>query len=120
MKITQPKIYTRGNNLYISYSLNGKQTRKALNLSDTKANRNLVNTQIIPQITISLNFGGIRARTKFTTHKITQSLECMVAITARVDKLCDRSVTLIGMGAIDFKDFQTIMQFWERRYTVSR
>jgi len=57
MKITQPKIITRGCKLYISFSIDGKQTRKSLNLEDTKANRALVQNQIIPQLLLKIHSG---------------------------------------------------------------
>ena len=50
MSITAPKIFARGKKLYISFSANGKQIRKALNKDDTKANRNFVKKKIIPEL----------------------------------------------------------------------
>ena len=50
MKMTQPKVSSRNGKLYISYSLDGEQIRKSLNMDDTKANVRLAKTQIIPQL----------------------------------------------------------------------
>lgn len=56
-KMTQPKIYTRGNTLWVRFSFNGEVIKKSLNLEDTKANRKLANTQIIPQMLLKVHSG---------------------------------------------------------------
>jgi integrase len=56
-KITQPKLYTRGDILWIRFSLNGEVIRKSLNIEDNKVNRHLANTQIIPQLILKVNTG---------------------------------------------------------------
>jgi len=56
-KITQPKLFTRNGKLWIRFSLNGKQIRKSLNLDDTKANKKLAQTQIIPQMILKVTSG---------------------------------------------------------------
>jgi len=38
-KMTQPKIYTRGDTLWVRFSFNGEVIKKSLNLKDTKANK---------------------------------------------------------------------------------
>lgn len=57
MKMTQPKISSRDKKLYVSFSLDGKQIRKSLKLDDTRANRALVQNQIIPQLTLKVHSG---------------------------------------------------------------
>lgn len=57
VKMTQPKLYSRGNKLWINFSLDGKYTRRSLSLEDNKANRKLATTQIIPQVVLSIHSG---------------------------------------------------------------
>ncbi|MCT7462209.1 site-specific integrase [Aliarcobacter cryaerophilus] len=56
-KITQPKLFSRGSKLWIRFSFNNQNIRKALNLEDTKENRKLANLQIIPQILLKVYEG---------------------------------------------------------------
>jgi len=56
-KMTQPKMYTRGNTLWVRFSFNGEVIKKSLNMEDTKANRKLANTQIIPQMLLKVHSG---------------------------------------------------------------
>ena len=56
-KMTQPKLFERDSKLWVRFSLNGKQVRRALNLDDTKLNRKLANTQLIPQMVIKVHTG---------------------------------------------------------------
>lgn len=67
MKITQPKISSRAKKLYISFSLDGKQVRKSTGLSDTKANRALVQNQIIPELLIKVHSGEFFKNSKVPT-----------------------------------------------------
>ena len=67
MKITQPKVSTRNNKLYISFSINGKQKRKSLNLDDTKANRNFVQNKYIPELLIKVHTGEFFKNTNVPT-----------------------------------------------------
>ena len=55
--MTQPKLYSRSNKLWIRFSLNSEVIRKPLNLDDTKANIKLAKTQIIPQMIIKIHSG---------------------------------------------------------------
>lgn len=56
-KMTQPKLYTRGKKLWVRFSLNGEVIKKSLNIEDNKANRNLANTQIVPQLILKASSG---------------------------------------------------------------
>lgn len=56
-KMTQPRIYERGNTLWVRFSFNGEVIKKSLHLEDTKANRKLANTQIIPQMLLKVHSG---------------------------------------------------------------
>jgi integrase len=56
-KMTQPKLYTRGNKLWVRFSLDGEVIKKSLNIEDSKVNRHLANTQIIPQLILKINTG---------------------------------------------------------------
>ena len=63
INMTQPKLYTRGNKLWINFSLEGRYVRKSLNLEDNKANRKLVMTQIIPQLILKVHSGEFFEKT---------------------------------------------------------
>ena len=56
-KITQPKLYSRGNKLWIRFTLNNDVIKKSLNIEDSKANRKLATTQIIPQMILKVSTG---------------------------------------------------------------
>lgn len=75
--MTQPKIFTRGKKLWVRFSLNGENIRKALNLEDSKANRKLATTQIIPQILLKVHSGKFFEKTTVPTVKemIEKSIE---------------------------------------------
>ncbi|MEA3497607.1 MAG: tyrosine-type recombinase/integrase [Campylobacterota bacterium] len=57
VKMTQPKIFTRGVKLWVRFSLDGEVIRKPLNLEDSKANRKFATTQIIPQMLLKAHSG---------------------------------------------------------------
>jgi integrase len=56
-KMTQPKLYPRGNKLWVRFSLNGEVIKRSLNIEDTKANRKLANLQIVPQMILKASTG---------------------------------------------------------------
>jgi integrase len=64
-KMTQPKLYSRGNKLWVRFSLNGDIIKKSLNIEDNKVNRKLANTQIIPQLILKVNTGEFFEKDKF-------------------------------------------------------
>ena len=66
-KITKPKITARNKKLYVSFSVDGQQVRKSLNLEDTKVNRHLAEVQVIPQLIIKANSGEFFNNTKIPT-----------------------------------------------------
>ena len=41
INMTQPKLYSRGNKLWLNFSLDGKYIRKSLNLEDNKVNKKI-------------------------------------------------------------------------------
>lgn len=57
ISMTQPKLYSRGNKLWLNFSLEGKYIRKSLNLEDNKVNRKIALTQIIPQLILKVHSG---------------------------------------------------------------
>lgn len=57
INMTQPKIYSRGNKLWVNFSFEGKYIRKSLNLEDNKTNRKLAQNQIIPQLILKIYSG---------------------------------------------------------------
>jgi integrase len=76
IKMTQPKLYTRGVKLWVRFSLNGEVIKKSLNIEDNKANRKLAITQIIPQMLLKVHSGEFFENTIVPTVKdmITMSL----------------------------------------------
>lgn len=69
VKMTQPKLYTRGSKLWIRFSLNGEVIKKSLNIEDTKANIKLAQTQIIPQMLLKVHSGEFFNTTTVPTLK---------------------------------------------------
>lgn len=57
INMTQPKLYSRGNKLWMNFSLEGKYIRKSLNLEDNKINRKIATTQIIPELILKVHSG---------------------------------------------------------------
>lgn len=57
INMTQPKLYSRGDKLWLNFSLEGKYVRKSLNLEDNKVNRKIALTQIIPQLILKVHSG---------------------------------------------------------------
>ncbi len=55
--MTQPKLFNRGVKLWVRFSLNGENIRRPLNINDTKANRKLATTQLIPQMILRVHSG---------------------------------------------------------------
>jgi integrase len=56
-KMTQPKVYEFKGKLYVAYTLNGKRQRKSIHMDDTKKNRHIANTEIIPKMILKANSG---------------------------------------------------------------
>ena len=56
-KMTQPKLFSRDGKLWIRFSLDGKNIRRTLNMDDTKPNRKLADTQVIPQMILKVHSG---------------------------------------------------------------
>lgn len=66
IKMTQPKLYARGNKLWVRFSLDGEVIKRSLNIEDNKVNRKLANTQIVPQLIIKINSGEFFEKDKQT------------------------------------------------------
>jgi len=69
-KMTQPKLYPRGKKLWVRFTLNGEVIKRSLNIEDTKANRKLANTQIIPQMILKVHSGEFFKTTQEDKNKI--------------------------------------------------
>ena len=69
VKMTQPKLYTRGVKLWVRFSLNGKVIKQSLNIEDNKVNRKLALTQIIPQMLLKVHSGEFFENTIVPTVK---------------------------------------------------
>ena len=65
--ITKPKLSARSKKLYVSFSINGEQIRRSLNIEDTKANRKIAETQLIPQLIIKAHSGEFFNNIKIPT-----------------------------------------------------
>jgi len=80
VKMTEPKLYTRGVKLWVRFSLNGEVIKKSLNIEDTKANRKLAKTQIIPQMILKVHSG------EFFENKIVPTVKEMIDISLKMNK----------------------------------
>jgi len=87
VKMTQPKIFTRGVKLWVRFSLNGENIRKPLNLEDTKANRKLATTQLIPQMLLKAHSG------EFFENKIVPTIKEMIDISLSMNKSSRKYLT---------------------------
>lgn len=74
IKMTQPKLYTRGSKLWVRFSLDGQVIKKSLNIEDNKTNRKMANNEIIPQILLKVHSG------EFFNNKTVPTLEEMIRI----------------------------------------
>jgi integrase len=90
IKMTQPKIYTRGVKLWVRFSLNGEVIKKSLNIEDTKANRKLATTQIIPQMLLKVHSG------KFFENTIVPTVKDMIAMSLEIHKANRKHLTHKG------------------------
>ena len=80
VKMTEPKLFTRGVKLWVSFSLNGEVIKKSLNIEDSKANRKLATTQIIPQMLLKVHSG------EFFENKIVPTVQEMIDISLKMHK----------------------------------
>jgi len=78
IKMTQPKLYTRGIKLWVRFSLNGEVIKRSLNIEDSKANRKLANTQIIPQMLLKVHSG------EFFENTIVPTVKDMVIMSLKI------------------------------------
>lgn len=87
MNMTQPKLYARDNKLYISFTIEGEQIKKSLKLDDTKENRKLANTKLIPQLIIKANSG------EFFNNKKTPTVDEFIKVSFDIHKHNRRELT---------------------------
>ncbi|MGA1933108.1 tyrosine-type recombinase/integrase [Arcobacter sp. YIC-464] len=80
IKMTQPKLYTRGKKLWVRFSLDGKVIKKSLNIEDSKANRKLAQAQIIPQMLLKVHSG------EFFENKTVPTVKEMIDISIQINK----------------------------------
>ena len=80
VKMTEPKLFTRGVKLWVRFSLNGEVIKKSLNIEDSKANRKLATTQIIPQILLKMHSG------EFFENKIVPTVKEMIDISLKMNR----------------------------------
>jgi len=90
MKMTEPKLYTRGVKLWVRFSLNGEVIKKSLNIEDTKANRKLATTQIIPQMLLKVHSG------EFFENKIVPTVKEMIDISLKMNRASRKELTHRG------------------------
>ena len=80
VKMTEPKLFTRGVKLWVRFSLNGEVIKKSLNIEDSKANRKLATMQIIPQMLLKVHSG------EFFENNIVPTVEEMIDISLKMRK----------------------------------
>ena len=90
MKMTEPKLYTRGVKLWVRFSLNGEVIKKSLNIEDTKANRKIATTQIIPQMLLKVHSG------EFFENKIVPTVKEMIDISLKMNSASRKANTHYG------------------------
>ncbi len=87
MKMTEPKLYTRGTKLWVRFSLNGEVIKRSLNIEDSKANRKLAITQIIPQMLLKVHSG------EFFENKIVPTVKEMIDISLKMNRASRKANT---------------------------
>lgn len=87
MKMTEPKLYTRGTKLWVRFSLNGEVIKKSLNIEDSKANRKLATTQIVPQMLLKVHSG------EFFENKIVPTVKEMIDISLKMNRASRKANT---------------------------
>lgn len=87
VKMTEPKLFTRGVKLWVRFSLNGEVIKKSLNIEDSKANRKLATTQIIPQMLLKVHNG------EFFENKIVPTVQEMIDISLKMNKASRKVLT---------------------------
>jgi integrase len=80
IKMTEPKLFTRGIKLWVRFTLNGEVIKKSLNIEDTKANRKLATTQIIPQMLLKVHSG------EFFENNIVPTVQEMIDISLKMHR----------------------------------
>lgn len=90
VKMTQPKLYTRGKKLWVRFSLDGQVIKKSLNIDDSKANRKLAQTQIIPQMLLKVHSG------EFFENKIVPTVKEMIDISLKMNEANRKFLTQHG------------------------
>lgn len=90
MKMTEPKLYTRGVKLWVRFSLNGEVIKRSLNIEDSKANRKLAITQIIPQLLLRIHRG------EFFENKIVPTVKEMIDISLKMNRASRKELTHRG------------------------
>ena len=90
MKMTEPKLYTRGVKLWVRFSLNGEVIKRSLNIEDSKANRKLATTQIIPQMLLKMHSG------EFFENKIVPTVKEMIDISLKMNRASRKELTHRG------------------------
>ncbi|RLA77907.1 MAG: site-specific integrase [Epsilonproteobacteria bacterium] len=94
VKMTQPKIFTRGVKLWVRFSLDGEIIRKSLNLDDSKANRKMATTQIIPQMLLKVHSG------EFFKNKIVPTTKEIINISMDMNKNNRKYLTTKGYRVV--------------------
>lgn len=87
VKMTQPKLFTRGVKLWVRFSLNGENIRKPLNLEDSKANRKIAENQIIPQMILKVHSG------EFFKNKTVPTIKEMIEKSLSINKANRKETT---------------------------
>ena len=87
IKMTEPKLYIRGVKLWVRFSLNGEVIKRSLNIEDSKVNRKLATTQIIPQMLLKVHSG------EFFNNKIVPTVKEMIDISLKMNRASRKLLT---------------------------
>ena len=69
VKMTQPKLFSRGSILWVRFSIDGEVIKKSLNIEDSKVNKKLALNQLVPKILLSVYGGEFFKKTTVPTVK---------------------------------------------------
>jgi len=94
IKMTQPKLYTRGTKLWVRFSLNSEVIKKSLNIEDNKVNKKLALTQIIPQMILKVHSG------EFFNTTIVPTLKDMITISLNIHRGSRKFLTNKGYESV--------------------
>jgi len=94
VKMTQPKLYTRGSKLWVRFSIDSQVIKQSLNIDDNKANRKFATTQLIPQILFKVHSG------EFFENTIVPNVKDMIDTSLKMHKNRRKHLTNLGYESV--------------------